>query len=254
MPIGKKSSEELSIGKPAQPWFTSYSDLVTQLLIFFVMLFALSSAATEDQLKKLKEKIDRYTKENELQQFVSTKITQKEGLIISFQEKYMFDSGKADIYEGAKKIIIDIMSLLKDEPNKISIEGHTDNVPISTPEFPSNWELSTARATNVLKLIIEEFKFDPKRFTASGYGENMPESGILYSVIGSTPTTEFSPEEWKKVVALCNDTPEKRSKNRRIDIVIKRLELDEMRTWRKKLAEVAREKITHGGLVKVKPD
>jgi len=253
MPI-RKSSGDISIGQPAAPWFTSYSDLVTQLLIFFVMLFALSSAATEDQLKKIKEKVDKYTKENELQNFVSTRITQKEGLIISFQEKYMFDSGKADIYEEAKKIIIDIMSLLKDEPNKVSIEGHTDNVPISTPEFPSNWELSTARATNVLKLIIEKFNFDPKRFTAAGYGENMPESGILYSVIGSSPTTEFSPEEWKKIVSICNDTAEKRSKNRRIDIVVKRLELDEMRTWRRKLAEIARDKITHGGLVKVKPD
>lgn len=216
------------------------------------MLFALSAAATENQLKKIKDKIDTYAKDNALGEIISTKITQKEGLVISFRDKYMFDSGKAAVYEGAKKIIIDVMSNLKEVPNKIAIEGHTDNVPITTPEFPSNWELSTTRATNILKLIIESFGFDPKRFTASGYGENLPDSGVLFSVIGGSPTTEFSPDEWRKIVRVCNDTTEKKSKNRRIDIVVRRMELDEMRSWRAKLKEAASELITHKGLTKVK--
>jgi chemotaxis protein MotB len=134
MPI--KKSEVGELGRPAPAWMVSYSDLVTQLLTFFIMLFALSAAATEDQLKKIKEKIDNYVVQNHLEKFVSTKITQKEGLVITFSEKYMFDSGKADIYPEAKEVIKNIAALLVDEPNRIAIEGHTDNTPINTPEFP----------------------------------------------------------------------------------------------------------------------
>ncbi|MEN3013665.1 MAG: OmpA family protein [Endomicrobiia bacterium] len=209
MPI--KKSEVGELGRPAPTWMVSYSDLVTQLLTFFIMLFALSAAATEDQLKKIKQKIDNYVLENKLEKFVSTKITQKEGLIVTFSEKYMFDSGKADIYDEAKEVIKNIASLLVEEPNRISIEGHTDNTPINTPEFPSNWELSTKRATNVLKYLLEELKFDPKRLTAAGFGE------------------------WHPVAP--NDTPENKAKNRRVDLIVRRLDIEEMREWRKKLAE-----------------
>jgi len=209
MPI--KKSEVGELGRPAPAWMVSYSDLVTQLLTFFIMLFALSSAATEEQLKRIKEKIDSYVKQNQLEKFVSTKITQKEGLIVTFSEKYMFDSGKADIYPEAKEVIRNIASLLIDELNRISIEGHTDNTPIKTSEFPSNWELSTKRATNVLKYLLEELKFDPRRLTAAGFGE------------------------WHPVAP--NDTPENKAKNRRVDLIVRRLEIDEMREWRKKLAE-----------------
>jgi len=209
MPI--KKSEVGDLGRPAPAWMVSYSDLVTQLLTFFIMLFALSAAATEDQLKKIKEKIDNYVVQNHLEKFVSTKITQKEGLIVTFSEKYMFDSGKADIYPEAKEVIKNIASLLVDEPNRISIEGHTDNTPINTPEFPSNWELSTKRATNVLKYLLEELKFEPKRLTAAGFGE------------------------WHPVAP--NDTLENKAKNRRVDLIVRRLEIDEMREWKKKLAE-----------------
>ncbi len=209
MPI--KKSEVGELGRPAPAWMVSYSDLVTQLLTFFIMLFALSSAATEDQLKKIKQKIDDYVAQNHLERFVSTKITLKEGLVITFSEKYMFDSGKADIYPEAKRVIRDIAALLVEEPNRISIEGHTDNTPINTPEFPSNWELSTRRATNVLKYLLEELNFDPKRLTAAGFGE------------------------WHPVAP--NDTPENKAKNRRVDLIVRRLDIDEMREWRKKLAE-----------------
>jgi len=209
MPI--KKSEVGDLGSPAPAWMVSYSDLVTQLLTFFIMLFALSAAATEDQLKKIKEKIDNYVFQNHLEKFVSTKITQKEGLIVTFSEKYMFDPGKADIYSEAKEVIKNIASLLVDEPNRISIEGHTDNTPINTPEFPSNWELSTKRATNVLKYLLEELKFEPKRLTAAGFGE------------------------WHPVAP--NDTLENKAKNRRVDLIVRRLEIDEMREWKKKLAE-----------------
>jgi len=212
---------------PAPAWMVSYGDLVTQLLVFFVMLFALSSAATEDQLKKIKERIDQYVTSNSLQSFVATKITQKEGLIITFSEKYMFDPGKADIYPEAKTIIRGVMALLTDDPNRIAIEGHTDNTPIKTAQFPSNWELSTARATNLLRFMLEDLNFDPTRLTAAGYGEYHP--------------------------VAPNDTPENRSKNRRVDVVVRRLDLDEMRAWREKLNQAAKKAVTHGIEMDIKP-
>jgi len=210
----KRSTEDISIGKPAPAWMLTYSDLVTQLLIFFVMLFALSGAATEDQLKKIKQKIDAYVLQNNLQNVVSTEITQKSGLVISLREKLMFDSGKADIHDEAKKVLTDIIALLKEDPNRIAIEGHTDNVPIHTPEFPSNWELSTARATNVTRYLIEQLQFAPKRLSSAGYGEYQP----------------IAP----------NDTEQNRAINRRVDIIVRRLDLDEMRHWREKLRQAAK--------------
>ncbi|PKN00752.1 MAG: hypothetical protein CVU77_08830 [Elusimicrobia bacterium HGW-Elusimicrobia-1] len=211
---------------PTPQWMTSYGDLVTQLLVFFVMLFALSAAATEDQLKKIKERIDGYVLANSLQSFVSTQLSQKEGLIITFSEKYMFDPGKAEIYPEAKTIIRDVMSLLTDDPNRITIEGHTDNTPIRTSQFPSNWELSTSRATNLLRFMLEDLSFEPKRLTASGYGEYHP----------------VSP----------GDTPENRAKNRRVDVVVKRLDLDEMKEWNAGLSAAAKQAVTRG-IVEVKP-
>ncbi|MBT9168917.1 MAG: Motility protein B [Syntrophomonadaceae bacterium] len=217
-----KSAEAI----PTPPWMVSYGDLVTQLLVFFVMLFALSAAATEDQLRKIKERIDNYVTANNMQTFVSTKITQKEGLVITFSEKYMFDPGRADIYPEAKKIITDIMSLLVDDPNRISIEGHTDNTPISTIQFPSNWELSTARATNLLRFLLEDLRFEPKRLTAAGFGEYHP--------------------------VAPNDTSENRARNRRVDVVVRRLDIEEMRAWRDKLSAAAKQAVTRG-IVEVKP-
>ncbi|OIO75070.1 MAG: hypothetical protein AUJ85_04190 [Elusimicrobia bacterium CG1_02_37_114] len=258
MSVGKKRSGDVRIGTPAAPWFVSYSDLMTQLLIFFVMLFALSGAATEDQLKKIKNKIDNYVTENKLETFVSTQITQKEGLIISFSEKYMFDSGHADIYPEAKTIITDIVGLLAEYPNRVSIEGHTDNAPIATAQFPSNWELSTARATNVLRLIIYNITIGPERFTSAGYGEYHPAQELIKAEleviqkerIGNLPKgkeelklSDLSKEELKILVSNCNSTPEKKAKNRRIDVVVRRLDLDEMRQWNKKLAEATRKVI-----------
>ncbi len=212
MPI--KKSEVGEIGKPAPTWMVSYSDLVTQMLTFFIMLFALSSATTEDQLKKIQRKIDSYVMENQLEKFVSTRITMKEGLIITFSEKYMFDPGKSEIYPEAKLVIKSIAKLLTDEPNRISIEGHTDNTPIATKEFPSNWELSNSRATNLLRYLLEELQFEPKRLTAAGFGE------------------------WHPVAN--NDTPEGRAKNRRVDIIVRRMDLDEMRVWNQKLSLAAK--------------
>ena len=102
-----------------------------------------------------------------------------------------------------------------------------------TPSNPTTIEISNVRGIqDGAKFIIENIKFDPKRFTSAGYGENHPDPLLLASVIKDKVITEFSPREWRRVVARCNDTGKKRARNRRVDIVVRRIELSDMRIWR----------------------
>jgi len=96
------------------------------------------------------------------------------GLIIRLKDAVLFDEG-SDIIKDNSRVTLDrLAGILKDIPNSIRIEGHTDNMPIKTPRFPSNWELSTARATNIVKYLINNHKFNPNKLSAVGYGEYMP--------------------------------------------------------------------------------
>jgi len=165
--------EDIEIGKGSPPWMTTYSDLVTQLLIFFVMMFALAATLNELQLQRIKKRLEKYAYENKLEDVINLEINPK-GLVISLSERLMFDSGKAKIYEEAKNILAAISSEIIDIPNDVRIEGHTDSVPISTDKFPSNWELSTARATNIARFLIEKLDFPPDRISAGGYSKYHP--------------------------------------------------------------------------------
>ena len=100
---------------------------------------------------------------------------------------------------GAKEALRTIAGSLSFANRHVMVEGHTDNAPIHTFRYPSNWELSTARATTVVRSLITDFHLSPKRLSASGYGEYYP--------------------------VAPNDTPENRAKNRRVDIVILRSDL-----------------------------
>ncbi|HHY37408.1 MAG TPA: OmpA family protein [Clostridia bacterium] len=123
------------------------------------------------------------------------------GIVIRFAENVLFDLGKADLRPDARKILDEIAKVLAKIPNHIRVEGHTDNLPIATSKFPSNWELSTARATAVIRYMIDLHSIDPRRMSAAGYGEYRP----------------LKP----------NDSDENRRLNRRVDIVILRLGLSE---------------------------
>ena len=116
------------------------------------------------------------------------------GLVISLGEGGFFDSG-SDILKPEGRVLLDaIASALVETDNHIRVEGHTDNVPIRNARFPSNWELSTARATTVVAYLIDRFKFAPDRLSAGGYSEYRPVES--------------------------NATAEGRSRNRRVDIVV----------------------------------
>jgi chemotaxis protein MotB len=96
------------------------------------------------------------------------------GLVLRLPEFLFFDSGQAKFRPEALPLLQKLAGLLGKIPNDVLIEGHTDNRPIHTPQFPSNWELSTARAAALVRFFVEEQRLAPARFAAAGYGEHQP--------------------------------------------------------------------------------
>lgn len=114
---------------------------------------------------------------------------------VSMSDKLLFKSGSANVETKGKeaiKVLADVLS--KNQDIDILIEGHTDNIPIRTAVYRDNWDLSVGRATSIVRILIDDYKIDPKRLTASGKGE-------------------FSPR-------ALNDTPEGRASNRRTEIIL----------------------------------
>lgn len=124
---------------------------------------------------------------------VSSEISER-GLVIHIKDYTLFDSGKDELKPEAKAVLGAIADEMGEVKNHIAIEGHTDNVPIKTAKFPSNWELSSARATNVLRFLVETKGFSANRISARGFGEFRP--------------------------IASNATSTGRTRNRRVDIVI----------------------------------
>jgi chemotaxis protein MotB len=154
-------------GQEDELWLISYADLLTLLIGFFVLLIAVSpiktaqferlaasiSGGAPPPLEELKEKVDEYVAREGLQQQVLTR-EDREGLAIELKDVLLFDSGSADIRPEGHAAIAHIARLLQTLPRRpVVIEGHTDDLPIRTPRFASNWELSTQRAINVRAAI-----------------------------------------------------------------------------------------------------
>jgi chemotaxis protein MotB len=117
-----------------------------------------------------------------------------EGAHITFEDFLLFDFGKAEINPGGLAFLERVAALIQKIPHPVRVEGHTDNLPIHTARFPSNWELSTARAVNVVKYFAGLGKINPQRLSAVGYGDTRP--------------------------LVLNDSPANRSRNRRVEIVL----------------------------------
>jgi chemotaxis protein MotB len=222
-------------------WLTTFNDLVTLLMVFFVLLFTMSSidakkmqdfqfalqsglglleagqmvditvktaqpvedmAHIQTQPEGIKKpKKERLTgllsKElvKSLEADFGIQVTQtQQGIRLSFEDQILFDFGKATINPAGHALLDQIVKALRPVPQAVRVEGHTDNVPIQTHRFPSNWELSVARAVNVVKYFTEVGNIDPRRLSAVGYGESRP--------------------------LVANDTPANRQKNRRVEILL----------------------------------
>lgn len=223
-----------------QEWLGTYSDMVTLLLTFFILLYTFASVDEkkfksistafhtmltgqsgdsmlqfndktgqapivgeekpkdlEDKLNNMYSQIKNYIEENNIDATVEKK-SDKRGIVLRIKDNVLFELGKDDLKPESKVTLDKIDNLFKSIPNRIKIEGHTDNIPIKNYRYESNWELSTARAVNVVKYYIESKGQDPKRFEAAGYGEYHP--------------------------VVPNDTNEHRAMNRRVEILIYALE------------------------------
>jgi chemotaxis protein MotB len=143
--------------------------------------------------RSVQEALQRSVEETKFLDMVHLYIDEH-GLVISLSAKYLFDSGKAVLRPEVLPLIDQIATILKPIDREIRIEGHTDDVPIQTMPYPSNWELSAARAAHVVKYLVDKFKLPPTRLSAVGYGEFRPIASNL--------------------------TDDGRAHNRRVDIVV----------------------------------
>ncbi|MDI3521880.1 MAG: chemotaxis protein MotB [Bacillota bacterium] len=235
----KRKRRDSGLELPASPgWMTTYGDMTTLILTFFVLLFSFSRIdvtrfqdviisvqgalgileggstlspealpggagdeatlewqAEQRRLEELLGKVEDYVEKNGLEKKVNVSLDER-GLVIRFLDTALFDLGQADLKPEARPILNHVAQLLTSVPNLIRVEGHTDNLPIHTYRFPSNWELSTARATTVVRYFVENYGIAPEHLSAAGYGE------------------------WRPVAP--NDTSEHRAQNRRVDIVVLR--------------------------------
>lgn len=240
----KKEPEEMS-----ESWLLPYADLMTLLLALFIVLFA-SSSIDESKLEKLsavfneifdgghgimdssaptpmpipsdddsdetendlyvedrkslegiQDRVEEYIAIHELENQFDTKMTD-EGLLVTIRDSILFNPGRADIKEEYLPIANELAALLVfDPPRQIVVTGHTDNVPMNSAQFASNWDLSVMRAVNFLKLMMENEEVNPRLFSAKGYGEFQP--------------------------IASNDTVEGRNQNRRVEILIQPLVLED---------------------------
>lgn len=151
-------------------------------------------AAENEQLDAVEEAISEHAAATGVADVVGFR-REDRGLVVSIvSDQVLFEPGSADLRPEGRAVLDGLADALVALPNHVAIEGHTDDVPIATARFPSNWELSTARATSVLQYLLAAHGFPPQRLTASGYGEQHP--------------------------VASNAEPAGRARNRRVDIAV----------------------------------
>jgi chemotaxis protein MotB len=155
-----------------------------------------ASTREDDQFKRLKRQIDAYARDHGLTSKLETTVARRGLVIRLLTDKVLYNSGSATLNPAATPLLDRISQLLRTEfDHPIVVEGNTDDQAIASPQFPTNWELSTARATAVVRFLIRDH-VAPGRLAASGYGAMHP--------------------------LTTNATPDGRSRNRRVEIVLTR--------------------------------
>lgn len=173
-----------------EAWLLSYADLVTNLLLFFVLLLSaanlsrtklqqiaksVSGAESPASLESIQREIDKRIRDSQMQDLVRTDLS-KDGLEVSLNSGLVFDSGKANIRKELESTVGAMLSVLAPYSARYSfaVEGHTDKNPIVTgAAFPSNWELSSARAI-VVRQRLEDVGIDRARIRVEGYADTKP--------------------------------------------------------------------------------
>ncbi len=179
-----------------ESWLITYSDVVSLLLVFFVVFFAISkidlgffeqfkasvagSLANSEKpirtpLADIKRTLDSLLLEERKAKIVNVDL-EFEGVTLNFTSAALYTLGSADLKASTKVILDKISKAVKEidyYPFTVNVEGHTDDIPINSVRFPSNWELSVSRATVIVRDMIEE-GLEPKRLFASGYADTKP--------------------------------------------------------------------------------
>jgi chemotaxis protein MotB len=230
--VRKKRHEEEP--ENAERWLLTYADLITLLLAFFIMMYTFSKrdaqkyeevaghlkaifaggtgiagkgsvaasepmqiaskgASSGDIKRQLESEFINQANNKGNQQNISV-VSDERGIVIRVMDRAFFDEGRAELKEKAKNTLDSIVPIIKNANRHIRVEGHTDNVPINTAEFRSNWELSTRRATEVVRYLVEHRGYPPEKISAAGYAEYRP--------------------------IVKNDGPQNRALNRRIEIIL----------------------------------
>ncbi len=180
-----ESSALLEESHQDELWLVSYADLLTLLVGFFVLIIAgsgvkpsqfekmaasLSGAGEETPLETLRARVDELIVRDNLADKIVTR-SDSAGLGSEFKDALLFDSGSAELRKEALPVVSQVATLLRELPERpVIVEGHTDDVPIRTPVFASNWELSSARAINVLR-ALESSGVERSRMSVHAFAE-----------------------------------------------------------------------------------
>jgi chemotaxis protein MotB len=161
-------------------WITTFADLMTLLFCFFVLLNALSTqpkncGGLEQFLKNNNAQFSKY-------ELRSTKLS----CIVSLPQDFLFRSGDAVLkkgaYEALSPLFFQILKIPEHKSDLLTVEGHTDNVPMRSKKFPSNWELSSARATMIAGMLINRIKYPENSISIVGYADTRPKTGYTNAV------------------------------------------------------------------------
>jgi chemotaxis protein MotB len=203
----KKAPEGVKENK--ERWLLTYADLITLLMIFFVVMYALSSVEqkkfqalagslrfvfggggnligqypgsnviptpteSETGLDVLLDSVEKHLAEQGPQTGSNTAKDDR-GLVITLQEKTTFEPGQADLSGKARSQLLVLAKIINSVDNDIRVEGHTDNVPIRSSQYKSNWQLSSVRAANIVDFLVREGGVAPQRISAAAYAEFHP--------------------------------------------------------------------------------
>jgi len=184
-------------------WLTTFADLMTLLFCFFVLLTTLSTqpkncGELEQFLKNNKDKFSKY-------ELRSTKLS----CIVSLPQDFLFRSGDAVLkkgaYEALSPLFFQILKIPEHKSDLLTVEGHTDNVPMRSKKFPSNWALSSARATIIASMLINRIKYPENSISIVGYADTRPKTG--YADAAGSPLKGSALKKARKI-------------NRRVEIIL----------------------------------
>jgi chemotaxis protein MotB len=182
-------------------WLITLSDLMSLLLVFFIIFFAMSRVSgaknsavpikaagsltvsvpktdtppkAEGKMESIRKDMQETVTALKLNDQVKIESAERE-IIVTLKENVTFKTGEADILKGSQPVLDALAETVKKNPSfMVDIDGHTDDQPIHTSRYPSNWELSVARATSVLKYLVAHYDLDPARFTIKGNADHRP--------------------------------------------------------------------------------